>query len=62
MVLGRNKREKIAFSIYKLLLISDKTKENEDVSVVNKSSYTEEEIKAVYEKGKSEGRNFARQG
>ena len=62
MVLGRNKREKIAFSIYKLLLISAMTKENEDVSVVNKSSYTEEEIKAVYEKGKSEGRNFARQG
>ncbi len=56
MVLGRNKREKIAFSIYKLLLISAMTKENEDVSVVNKSSYTEEEIKAVYEKGKSEGR------
>lgn len=56
MVLGRNKREKIAFSIYKLLLISAMTKENEDVSVVNKSSYTEEEIKAAYEKGKSEGR------
>lgn len=32
------------------------TKENENVSIANKSSYTEEEIKAVYEKGKSEGR------
>ena len=32
------------------------TKENENVSVANKSSYTEEEIKAAYEKGKSEGR------
>ena len=56
MVLGRNKREKIAFSIYKLLLISAMTKENENVSIANKSSYTEEEIKAAYEKGKSEGR------
>lgn len=32
------------------------TKENENVSIANKSSYTEEEIKAAYEKGKSEGR------
>ena len=32
------------------------TKENEDVSVANKSSYTIEEINAAYEKGKNEGR------
>lgn len=32
------------------------TKENENASVANKSNYTEEEIKAAYEKGKSEGR------
>ena len=57
MFLGRNKREKIAFSIiYKSLFISAMTKENEDVSVANKSSYTIEEINAAYEKGKNEGR------
>lgn len=32
------------------------TKENENVPVVNKSSYTQEEINAAYEKGKNEGR------
>ena len=32
------------------------TKENEDVSVANKSSYTIEEINAAYETGKNEGR------
>lgn len=32
------------------------TKENEDVSVANKSSYTIEKINAAYEKGKNEGR------
>ena len=32
------------------------TKENENVPVVNKSSYTQEEINAAYEKGKKEGR------
>ena len=32
------------------------TKENENVSVANKRNYTEEEINAAYEKGKSEGR------
>lgn len=57
MFLGRNKREKIAFSIiYKSLFISAMTKENEDVSVVNKSSYTQEEINTAYEKSKNEGR------
>ena len=45
MFLGRNKREKIAFSIiYKSLFISAMTKENENVPVANKSSYTIEEI------------------
>ena len=32
------------------------TKENENVSVVNKRNYTEEEINAAYKKGKDEGR------
>lgn len=32
------------------------TKENENVSVANKRSFTKEEIDAAYEKGRSEGR------